>query len=1062
MTQRTLHGLFAATVARNGGAVALKAGSRRVTYAELDEWSNGIAAQIAARAVPATAGETPVIGLYLPRGVEAVVGVLAILKAGCAWVSLDPAYPEERLRFMLQDSGAALVLTLGRLSGDAAALSGGAADAVLIDAAVQEGGIPATLVDRLHDESRPAYVLYTSGSTGLPKGVVGSHAAILSRFAWMWQAFPFADDELCCSKTALNFADSIWEMLGGLIRGVPSVIADDATAKDPLLLLELLARERVSRLVVVPSLLAALLEAARASGASLPHLRYLTSSGELLPSELARQAGELGENLTLLNLYGSSEMAADATCCVVTPAVLDGKIVPVGTAIGDMRVVVVDDDLREVPAGTPGELCVSGPGLAIGYLGRPDLTEEKFMSNPFAASDDAVHARLFRSGDIVSLRPDGNLDYIGRKDFQIKIRGFRIEPGEVETTLATHPAIRACAVAAIENDGVRQLAAFCVGPGVNAATAAALRAFLLGKLPEYMVPSRFIGIEALPLLPNGKLDRHRLVAPDASHAVAGGDEDAATGTGAERLLHAVWTDVLRQSPIGLDDEFFAIGGDSIQAFRVVAAARLRGLLFTPAELHENPTIRGLAAIARQAGADGGKVRPASHDPSPGGPVPLSPMQQYYFGWAKPNPDKFNVGFIARLRELPDVDCLTDALRALVDHHDALRLRFRKDVSGRIVQQHVPHEEACRVPLQTFALPAAGEAQQLDALRARIAQLHDTLDIADGPVMTLALFEDPAGANHHLFLTMHELVTDALSLQIVLQDLRSAYFARLRGQPVALPPATTPYHEWVEKVRAYALSPDTQRQFDYWLEMRQAQPFPEDTPTAAAIQSDIDSYGFEVLGREQVAAVRRRFGAAAQQALIHAVVGGLAVTANRMSGQTDLIFHKVAHGREAAIPDADPSRTVGWFITHTPITVRLPEGGADDLGAVLEATAGQYRRIPDNGIGHSALRYFSPDPRAQVLAREDKVLTLFQFIGDIWQDNYDGELFLPTHPSLMDVPDTVAAENLADYHLHVYAYLAEGCFRMKFFYTRPNYRPETIVRMAGLFTDAVTGMLLQKG
>jgi len=442
------------------------------------------------------------------------------------------------------------------------------------------------------------------------------------------------------------------------------------------------------------------------------------------------------------------------------------------------------------------------------------------------------------------------------------------------------------------------------------------------------------------------------------------------------------------------------------------------------------------------------------------------MQRYYFSWARPNPNKFNVGFIARMPALLDAAVLKQALRIVIEHHAALRLRFRRDADGRFSQRHETGSAALEVPIVHHLFPAGDQALQFAFLKDEVARLHDSLDIAEGPVMVVGLFEDPAGLNHHFFLTIHELVTDAVSMQITLEDLRVAYTALAAGRVPRLAARTTPYHEWIDRIVGYAAGPQANAQWDYWLAgAADALPFPEDDDGAGALQSDIEPVGFEVLGADEVGEIRARLQGRFQSTLIHAIVAGLAVTANRLSGQRSLIFHKVAHGREACIAGADVSRTVGWFITHTPITVRLPDGPVEDatsLTRILESTAGQYRAIPDNGLAHSALRYFSDDPRAVALARHDEVRTLFQYIGDVWEENYDGTLFQPTSPSLMDLPDTVAAENLADYHLHVYAYLMDGCFRMKFFYTRPNYRPETIKRMTAMFTEAVRGMLLPAG
>jgi amino acid adenylation domain-containing protein/non-ribosomal peptide synthase protein (TIGR01720 family) len=1064
-TPKLIHRLFEEAADRTPDAIALYSGERSISFAGLDRAAEVIAqAILARRGLPpdATLPPNTMIGLALGRGIEATAGALGILKAGGAWVPLDPSYPESRLKFMLGDTAAPLVLTTRPLLEKLSFLTDAPAGTLCLDEILATAS---STVQRRPDR-RPAeghadplaYVFYTSGSTGTPKGVLGPHRAMLSRFEWMWEAFPFAADELCCNKTALNFVDSVWEMFGGLLKGIPSVIADDVTARDPLALLDLLAKRRVTRVIVVPSLLAALIDAARHTGTRLDALRYVTSSGELLPSTLGRRIGELAPNATVLNLYGSSEMAADATCCVVGLDALKGKIVSIGKALGRMRVHVLDEELRPVAVGEPGELCVSGPGLARGYHNNPGLTAEKFIQNPFATAAEAEHVRLFRSGDLVSLRPDGEIDYIGRRDFQIKLRGFRIEPGEIETTLAAHPAVRDCAVSAIDTEGGRQLVAFYVrSPGADTTDLepSALRDFLSQRLVPYMVPSHFVALaDDLPRLPNGKLDRRSLRLPPDFDVR---QDIVAPRDSVEEDMVRIWRETLGIRSVSVTDDFFELGGDSLLTFRVSLLAREAGYALTPRDLYEYPTLEALARRARSAQA-------LEIDTSvPEGDAPLSPMQRYYFTWARPNPNKFNVGFIARLPALLDPSILQRALRVVIEHHHALRLRFRRSADGEFHQYYETGPGVFDVPIHAFRLPTGDEGARLAFIEKQVAALHDSLDIDKGPVMTVGLFEDPAGTDHHFFFTMHELVTDAMSLQITLEDLRTAYTALAADRRPVLPARTTPFHQWVDRVVDYTRGPAAEAQWAYWLEQaRDVQPFPEDAADASALQRDIDLLGFEILSRDEVNDIRGRLAGGFQPTLIHAIVAGLALTAHRISGQRNLVFHKVAHGRETCIPGTDVSRTVGWFITHTPITVRLPDGpleGAEALARVLDRTAEQYRAIPDNGLAHSALRYFSDDTRTAELARFDQVKTLFQYIGDVWEENYDGTLFQPTVPSLMDLPDTVAAENQADYHLHVYAYVMDGCFRMKLFYTRPNHRVGSVERMASLMRETIRGMLL---
>ncbi|TDO09988.1 amino acid adenylation domain-containing protein [Mycobacterium sp. BK086] len=1044
-----IHQIFEDCVDRVPDAVALISGSEKVTFAELDALAENIADAILASHGLAAASVLPpdtMIGLAIGRSIEATAGALGILKAGGAWVPLDPSYPPSRLAYMLEDSAAALVLSTRPLLDRLAFLSDSGTKVLCVDELSTQSSGRTTRAE-IGGPDPLAYVIYTSGSTGKPNGVLGPHSAILSRFEWMWETFPFAADELTCAKTALNFVDSIWEMFGGLLQGIPCVIADDSMARDPLALLDMLSTTGVTRLVVVPSLLAALIGAASHTGVQLDRLRFVTASGERLPSELARRIGELAPDAVLLNLYGSTEMAADATCCVIDADAVRGEIVSIGKPLGRMRIHIVDEDLNQVDVGVEGELCVSGPGLARGYHNKPDLTAKKWIPNPFAAEGDTEHARLFRSGDIAVLREGGDIDYVGRRDFQIKLRGFKIEPSEIEATLATHPAIRECAVAAIDSERGRRLVAFYVGEhGVEYPDAHALREFSAERLADWMVPSYFLPLDDMPRLPNGKLDRRGLRLPEDFDArgdiVEARDE-------VEEVFVAIWRETLGVEAISVTDDFFEVGGDSLLAARVSIVAREAGYSLTPADVYEHTTLEALARYARTA-------QPAeAHAPVPEGPTRLSPMQRYYFSWAGANPNKFNVPFIARLAEPLDAVLLDKAFRAVIDHHPALRLRFAPGDDAR----YADDDNAFAVPIHEFALPAGSEDDHFAYIEREVTRLHDTLDVTAGPVMTAAVFTDPHGDNHHFFLAMHHLISDAISLQITVEDLRLAYVALAQGGEATLPAPTTPFHQWVDSVVDYAGGPGATAQWEYWLSQAQdAHPMPEDDADAPARQRDVTGQPFEVLSAAEVDAAWERLGGAFQTTLIHAVVAALALVANERSGQRNLVFHKAAHGRERCIRGADVSRTVGWFTTHTPITIALPDGPVGASAKVLEHVGEQYQAIPDNGLAHSALRYFSDDPRAVELARFDTVRTLLNYVGDAW-DNYDGELFHAAAPALLDLPNAVGADNLADYHLHVYASLLQGVFRVTLYYTLPNYRPETIAEMGTAITEHIRKMVL---
>jgi amino acid adenylation domain-containing protein len=546
------------------------------------------------------------VGVCAERSIETVVGQLAVLKAGGAYLPLDPAYPRERLRFMLEDADVSVLLAQTRF---VAALPETHAPVVRLDADGElfaaessdnpEGGARA---------GHAAYLIYTSGSTGTPKGVVGLQRGAVNRFAWMWKAYPFGPDEVCCQKTSLSFVDSIWETFGPLLAGVPNVIIPDAVLADAGRFVAALAEARVTRLVLVPSLLRVMLESFADLQDRLPALNFWVTSGEALTPELQRLFSERMPRAVLVNLYGSSEVAADATAYDLREH--DPRApVSIGRPISNMRAYVLDDELRPIPAGVTGELYVGGSGLARGYLRRPALTAERFLPDPFGVEPGA---RLYRTGDLARHLPDGNLEFVGRADRQVKVRGFRIELGEIESVLGAHDAVREAVVTAREDaTGGGRLVAYIVteseGAG-HAPSADELRVYASERLPEYMTPSAFVMLERLPLTPSGKIDRRSLPEPEAFGA---GRSDAAPyqppETETEKEVAGIWSEVLGVEQVGVNDNFFELGGHSLMVMQVLA--RMRASFGVELELpvfFAAPTVRGVAeaietAMLAQAG-----------------------------------------------------------------------------------------------------------------------------------------------------------------------------------------------------------------------------------------------------------------------------------------------------------------------------------------------------------------------------------------------------------------------------------------------------------------------------
>ncbi|GGM49082.1 hypothetical protein GCM10012275_20010 [Longimycelium tulufanense] len=576
--------LFENQVARTPRTTAVVFDGRALSYAELNAEANRLAHLLLRNG----AGPEVVVGVAVPRGIDMLTAVLAVLKTGAAYLPLDPQYPAERIALVRHNARATLLVTTTEVVPTLTEDLDQEIRIVLDDAAVRaelarcpEHNLAETARIRPAD---PAYVVYTSGSTGTPKGVVGTHLGLVNRLAWFHELYPWRPEEPICAKSSLSFVDGTSELLGPLLHGGSVVLAGPVAAKSLPELTELMHRHEVRRLTVVPSLLSALLSSPdreRAAGC-----RLWITSGEALTAPVAARFADTFPTARLLNLYGASEGGPDSVFVDVA-----GDDVAIGRPIWNTRVYVLDRGMQPVPIGGVGELYLAGFGLARGYLHRPGLTAERFVANPFGPPG----SRLYRTGDLARWRSDGNLEYLGRADNQVKIRGFRIELGEIESTLSRHAQVHHAAVVVREDaNGRRNLVAYVV-PSTPELTTTALREHTASVLPDYMVPAAIVFLDALPLTPNGKVDRRALPAPDFASA-AGGDRPT---TPQEELLCRLFAEVLGLATVGVRDSFFALGGDSIVAIQLASRAQEAGIPISPWDVFQHQTVSKLATLATE-------------------------------------------------------------------------------------------------------------------------------------------------------------------------------------------------------------------------------------------------------------------------------------------------------------------------------------------------------------------------------------------------------------------------------------------------------------------------------
>ncbi|MFU4953090.1 non-ribosomal peptide synthase/polyketide synthase [Pseudomonas aeruginosa] len=941
--QRGVHRLFEEQVERTPTAPALAFGEERLDYAELNRRANRLAHALIERGV----GADRLVGVAMERSIEMVVALMAILKAGGAYVPVDPEYPEERQAYMLEDSGVQLLLSQSHLKLPLAQgvqrIDLDQADAWLENHAENNPGI------ELNGENL-AYVIYTSGSTGKPKGAGNRHSALSNRLCWMQQAYGLGVGDTVLQKTPFSFDVSVWEFFWPLMSGARLVVAAPGDHRDPAKLVALINREGVDTLHFVPSMLQAFLQ--DEDVASCTSLKRIVCSGEALPADAQQQVFAKLPQAGLYNLYGPTEAAIDVThwSCVE-----EGKdAVPIGRPIANLACYILDGNLEPVPVGVLGELYLAGRGLARGYHQRPGLTAERFVASPFVAGE-----RMYRTGDLARYRADGVIEYAGRIDHQVKLRGLRIELGEIEARLLEHPWVREAAVLAVDG---RQLVGYVVLESESGDWREALAAHLATSLPEYMVPAQWLALERMPLSPNGKLDRKALPAPEVSVAQAG---YSAPRNAVERTLAEIWQDLLGVERVGLDDNFFSLGGDSIVSIQVVSRARQAGLQLSPRDLFQHQNIRSLA-LAAKAGAATAEQGPAS------GEVALAPVQRWFFERAIPNRQHWNQSLLLQARQPLDGDRLGRALERLQAQHDALRLRFREERGA----WHQAYAEQAGEPL--WRRQAGSE----EALLALCEEAQRSLDLEQGPLLR-ALLVDMADGSQRLLLVIHHLAVDGVSWRILLEDLQRLY-ADLYAD---LGPRSSSYQTWSRHLHEQAGA--RLDELDYWQAQLHDAPhaLPCENPHGA-LENRHERKLVLTLDAERTRQLLQEAPAAYRTQVNDLLLTALARATCRWSGDASVLVQLEGHGREDLGEAIDLSRTVGWFTSLFPL--RLTP--AADLGESLKAIKEQLRCVPDKGVGYGLLRYLAGEEAAARLAALPQPRITFNYLGR-FDRQFDGAALL---------------------------------------------------------------------
>ncbi len=948
---KTIIQLFEAQVQRNREKMAIWCREEGLTYGELNAKANQLARKLKLMGVEAD----QIVGILVERSHEMVIGILAILKAGGAYLPIDPGYSENRIDFMLKDSQVKILLS------QVPAIKKPQEIEVL------------NLTDKdLYQEDIPnpsghiqpsdlAYVIYTSGSTGQPKGVMVEHRNILNTILWRKDEYSMTKADRVLQLLSFAFDGSVAGFFASLISGSMLILLDEKEMKDPTMIKDIIKKMDITHLICVPSLYVPILDSINSD--DVKGLKTVTLGGEAVKPHLIKMTRELCSQIELINEYGPTENSVTST--ILRNLQLAERI-SIGKPIANTRICIVDKSMNLVPVGVVGEICISGEGLARGYLNRVKLTEEKFINNPF---DPAV--RMYKTGDLARWLPDGRIEYLGRIDQQVKIRGFRIELGEIENQLLSNTRIKEAAVIdRVNSRGEVDLCAYLVSD--DELSDMEIKEGLALSLPDYMIPRYFIRINKIPVTINGKLDRKAL--PEVDETMYSENEYIAPTSDSEQILTEIWSAILGRDQIGINDNFFELGGDSIKAIQIVARATQQGINIKTEDLFGHKII---ANIIKNLDYHKEILQISQQEVE--GEVLLTPVQKWFFAENFSQRHYFNQNILFKLADDVDLELLQKAFIKLIVHHDGLRMTYHH--SNEYVYQYNRRTDQVDFELKFVDLSAEPYNSQKEELQKISERIQDELNFEEDLLIRGVIFD--LGENgKRLLILVHHLVIDGVSWRILLEDLEDLYGSNLEKK---LPLKTTSFKDWSQRLNEYAISEaiDT----EYWekIDVNKIEPL-VGTQVSDNCFRDYVRLQFElnVAQTEQLLTeVHWAFNTEINDILLSA----LAIALTETREVENVLLSLEGHGREDIFEDVDISRTIGWFTSIYPIYFERQE----DMGETIKHVKETLRKIPNKGLNFGIARYLNQNQSLNSINPEISFNYLGQFSNNLKENQLKQKL-----------------------------------------------------------------------
>lgn len=1027
----TLQELFERQVLQTPDATALVFQGTSLTYSELNAKANQLAYLLRDLGIEAD----DLVAIKINRSTEMVIGMLATLKAGGAYMPIDPEVPSERFNFLLQDSKAKVILTDREF--DAGELNTKVLN--LNDTSIFSGSTEN--MNLLTKNTNLAYAIYTSGSTGTPKGVLVEHRNVVNLIRGLkkeiYDLYP--GQQKVSLFASYVFDASVQQIYCALLLGHELHIIADEIKKDAKLLLNYFKQEQITIADGTPTFLQFLVHESVVFPQNLS-LRHFIIGGEALFSGTVSKLWnkfDTAEKPKVTNVYGPTECCVDSSCYHVKETDLhDYQILPIGKPLLNQQMYVLNETAQLMPVGVPGELYIGGQGVSRGYSNRPDLTQAVFSQNPFTQNGN-----MYRTGDLVRWLPSGDLEYLGRIDQQVKIRGFRIELGDIESQLLKMGFPEVAVIDRVDQNGDKYLCAYVVSPEELNITN--FKATLAKDLPEYMIPSYFVRMDTMPLGSSGKLNRKALPEPDESSLEKA--EYEAPETEIEKLLAGIWQRILGVTQVSANDHFFNLGGDSIKAIQVSALLLQNKLKLELSNLFQFPILRDVAKTIKKS------VLNIPQEVVTG-KVLLTPIQKHFFARNYLRPEHYNQAIMLESQQKIDSKIAQQVLNQLLAHHDALRIRFSNN-NGEIEQFNA---DVAENGSEIIKIDLRASTQVQTDLEAAATRVQSSFQLFDSALFKLALIETES--TDYLLFVAHHLLIDGVSWRILIEDFIRAYQSISQGKSFRFEEKTHSYQYWSEAIDQYAHGPLILRELEYWrsVEGQNIATLPKDGKGEKTLQTQ----QFQ-LNPAETDLLLKHVNSVYQTEINDILLSGLAQAIHSQFGTEETLVHLEGHGREDIIDQLEISRTVGWFTSIFPVAITAKAKTTEEL---IYANRDRIKAIPNKGVGYGILRYLTPDENKSGFAFKSKPEIIFNYLGQVGGGSAESSESPNTpaglHLSGASTGISIAAENEGEYALTFNGIISGGSLNISVQYSEADFATASIQKMLETYQSTLSNIIAE--